>query len=178
MRRLICGLVAGIAAVVTTTVASAAAYVGSYWVGGGAYCQTNPPVYTGQEAAALHFGGKPSDYWISIDPNVVTHTAWEDGDGDTSHLKTPWEGGISLGPVAEDYSFDFGEGYAKPWFGHEFSAYVGDNEWKNTTADSRDASINYVFRVDAVPEPATWALMLAGFGLVGATMRRQRLAAI
>ena len=29
----------------------------------------------------------------------------------------------------------------------------------------------------AVPEPATWALMIAGFGLVGAAMRRRRTAA-
>ena len=30
----------------------------------------------------------------------------------------------------------------------------------------------------AVPEPATWALMIGGFGLVGATMRRRRSAFI
>ena len=29
---------------------------------------------------------------------------------------------------------------------------------------------------DAVPEPATWALMLAGFGMVGAAMRRRHIA--
>ena len=28
----------------------------------------------------------------------------------------------------------------------------------------------------AVPEPATWALMIAGFALVGATMRRRKVA--
>ena len=27
--------------------------------------------------------------------------------------------------------------------------------------------------VDAVPEPAVWSLMIAGFGLVGAGMRRR-----
>ncbi|MCS6986475.1 MAG: PEPxxWA-CTERM sorting domain-containing protein [Sphingomonadaceae bacterium] len=26
----------------------------------------------------------------------------------------------------------------------------------------------------AVPEPATWGLMIAGFGLVGAALRRRR----
>ena len=29
-------------------------------------------------------------------------------------------------------------------------------------------------RIDAVPEPASWALMLGGFGLLGATIRRRR----
>jgi hypothetical protein len=28
--------------------------------------------------------------------------------------------------------------------------------------------------LDPIPEPATWALMILGFGLAGATMRRQR----
>jgi len=30
-----------------------------------------------------------------------------------------------------------------------------------------------VFGVAAVPEPATWAMLLAGFGMIGATQRRQ-----
>ena len=29
-----------------------------------------------------------------------------------------------------------------------------------------------------VPEPATWAMLIAGFGLVGATMRRRRMGAV
>ena len=32
--------------------------------------------------------------------------------------------------------------------------------------------------VAAVPEPATWAMMIAGFGLAGAAMRRRRAAKI
>eukprot|EP01041_Mallomonas_annulata_P030223 gene30223-52331_t len=28
---------------------------------------------------------------------------------------------------------------------------------------------------DAVPEPATWAMMILGFGLVGSQVRRRRL---
>ena len=31
----------------------------------------------------------------------------------------------------------------------------------------------FAFRTAAVPEPASWAMMIAGFGLVGATMRRR-----
>lgn len=156
-----------------SSAASASTFVGSFWVGAGPYFLNNPPVYTGQEAAALIFGGVASDYWISVDPTVVTHTAWEDGYDDTSHLKTDWANSGSLGPVAEDFSESTGSGYL---FGHpSFSAYVEDIEATHTTAESRDASINYVFLAEAgVPEPATWSMMILGFGLLGAALRRHR----
>ncbi|TFU00447.1 PEP-CTERM sorting domain-containing protein [Polymorphobacter arshaanensis] len=28
--------------------------------------------------------------------------------------------------------------------------------------------------VDSVPEPASWAMMITGFGLIGGTLRRRR----
>lgn len=37
-----------------------------------------------------------------------------------------------------------------------------------------DFSLTPVFATGAVPEPATWAMMIAGFGAVGAAMRRRR----
>ena len=43
----------------------------------------------------------------------------------------------------------------------------------NTFHQFSDAS----FTLGAVPEPATWAMLVAGFGLVGATMRRRAAAA-
>lgn len=46
----------------------------------------------------------------------------------------------------------------------------------NTVAGGNDFALDDIsFR--AVPEPQSWALLIAGFGLVGAAMRRRRLAA-
>lgn len=40
--------------------------------------------------------------------------------------------------------------------------------------DLTGASISYQVTLAAVPEPGTWTLMIAGFGLVGAAVRRRR----
>jgi hypothetical protein len=46
--------------------------------------------------------------------------------------------------------------------------------WDTFTADNtHDIDVNISSR-GLVPEPATWALMIAGFGMAGATLRRRR----
>ena len=40
-----------------------------------------------------------------------------------------------------------------------------------------NVQITYDYAAAAVPEPAAWALMLAGFGIVGGAMRRRRVTA-
>ena len=43
-----------------------------------------------------------------------------------------------------------------------------------------DLSVNYAARGDTggVPEAATWAMMLGGFGMIGATLRSRRRVAV
>ena len=55
--------------------------------------------------------------------------------------------------------------------------------WNNTTDPKGNTSWNYFFNIgaaqfdatfSATPEPAAWALMITGFGMVGAAARRRR----
>ncbi len=70
-------------------------------------------------------------------------------------------------------------------------AYSGDAEWQynqnivpsnevpNGGSDAADMNV-WAFQTGAgrVPEPAAWAMMLAGFGLVGSAMRRRSKVAV
>lgn len=49
------------------------------------------------------------------------------------------------------------------WVGFDDSRYIDPN-------DNHD---DYIIRISAVPEPATWLTMIAGFGLVGYQLRRR-----
>jgi hypothetical protein len=133
-------------------------YVGSYRVSDGPYWGSNPPVYSGVEAAALLFGGSPSKYAISVNastnPSTITHTAWVDG-----HAQ-PWA------IVAETYKRDSAPaGYYQPG-GDAISAYVRDH------VDY--SKVNYVWaQTEAVPEPSTALLLLGGVGLMAAVRKRR-----
>lgn len=52
--------------------------------------------------------------------------------------------------------------------------HVGSTAFLNGSWDFE----RLIFRSNGVPEPAAWALMIAGFGLVGAAQRRRREATI
>ncbi len=121
----------------TSNRALTATYVGSFNTNDGPNWTTNPAVYSGVEAAALLFGGSPSDYAISTNPNTsdpltITHTAWA----------STW-GIPNCQEVAENYSLDLGApGYNDPG-GNDTatSAYVDDNCFGGT---------NYVWLVGSV----------------------------
>src|SRR5690606_9405389 len=116
-----------------------ATYVGSFKTSDGPNWGTNPPALSAVQAAALIFGGNPSDYAVSTnsnttDPTTITNTAWG----------TTW--GVSgCQEIAEDYFLDLGApGYNDPGgTSTAISAYVNDN--------CLSGDINYVWLLPSEP---------------------------
>lgn len=150
-------------------------YVGNWQVDSGPYwadfSPNGPLAYTGQEAAALLFGGSASHYVISTvdnDPAHINFNAWYSVIGYGGNQ----DNGGSI--LADNYSSKYLGLYYGPTDGYPSddpkaaaSAYVRDNaEGPNF--------VNYAFLASGVPEPATWAMLLLGFGGIGLMLRRQR----
>jgi hypothetical protein len=154
-------ILACVAAAALAAPATAASFIGSWTVDSGPSWGPSSLAYTGQEAAALIFGGPASKYRIStIDSNPlnIDQLSW------VSTWGGACSGGFPCGTkVAQNFKVSTAGGYLN----------VGD-----TSAYVRDWAVgaqytNFAF---AVPEPASWALMIVGFGLTGAAMRRRRVA--
>lgn len=101
---------------------------------------------------------------------------------------------VDVGGGAQDLSFDFGgqTGMTNLTPANNFSlartftgSFVASGAISTVTftnssfADNTDVALdNVVISVTPVPEAATWAMLISGFGLVGAMRRRQRLASV
>ena len=146
-------------------------YVGSWDVSTGPWWADNPQVYTGQQAAALLFGGNAADYAIStVSSNVgdINVSTWLDGWGDENTY------GTNFTPGAQDFSLDLsGLGYDGCGLANvdcqysSYSAYVSDHF-------GQGQFINYAFSVAAVPLPAGGLLLMTALGGFGFAARRRR----
>jgi hypothetical protein len=81
---------------------------------------------------------------------------------------------ISL--IANPFNIDVNENYAI--FGLPLGAGTYTLTIQGTRGDSGSFGGNVAFQANAVPEPATWALMLLGFGAIGWQLRRRRTLAL
>jgi len=144
------------------TPAKALTFVGSWEVGqSGApgwsdaqFSPNGPLAYTGQEAAALLFGGTASDYRISTISSLIA-------DINDSAWYSVW--GVAGQIFADDYISKYLGQYYGPQSGGTgtASAYVMDWCFQGSNCDK-----NYAFRVDAqsVPGPLPILGIGAAFG--------------
>lgn len=142
--------------------AKALTFVGSWEVGDpgapswsdGQFSPNGPLAYTGQEAAALLFGGTASDYRISTISSLIA-------DINDSAWYSVWAGGGQI--FADDYVSKYlGQYYGPQSDGTgTASAYVQDSCFQGINCGK-----NYAFRVDAqsVPGPLSILGIGAAFG--------------
>lgn len=86
----------------------------------------------------------------------------------------PTIGQFASGLIKATGTFDYVEQY------HSFGRFelLGSVSSFSAKVIQDDGRRGLSFTYNPVPEPATWAMMIAGFGLIGATARRQRLATL
>ena len=96
------------------------------------------------------------------------------GVGAASNGITLFLNGVKMDPPGE---ITGAGGYTTNWTSHNvsFQAKEGDilSFAATGTSDSLGGYLDNI-TISAVPEPATWAMMIAGFGLAGAAIRRRR----
>ncbi|WP_156255790.1 PEPxxWA-CTERM sorting domain-containing protein [Sandarakinorhabdus oryzae] len=164
-------LMAAVTALALPSMAAAVTYtyVGSWRVDGTPYTGVNP-AFTGQAAAAFIFGGSASNYAISTvdaNPANIDFQSWVSVWFAGSFPDCP---GFPCGrKVAQDFAVSTGGFYQSPG---DTSAFVSD--WAQG-----EQFTNYAFTVEGgVPEPASWMMLITGFGLTGAALRRRRTAVV
>ncbi len=91
----------------------------------------------------IHAG---TDYWLTV-ANFNSDWQWSEALAGPTVGSELYNAHRSVGPGCLD-----GGPHCGPW---------------------TDLHTDFAFRIDAVPEPATWAMMIVGFGGVGAVMRRR-----
>jgi hypothetical protein len=100
-----------------------------------------------------------------------SQTIWIDGAVATTRSDIDLDGRDHANPFTIGYSSVFGN--------REFAGLIDEVAVWNRALSASEVATLYAARLDAgdgsptVPEPATWATMLLGFGLVGGRLRRR-----
>lgn len=144
-------------------VSAAPLFAGSWNLFSGASYMDLPALYTGQDAAAVLFGGEAGDYVISTagsDVADIDYMAWYDVHG------------LGVQAFAQNYLSDAGLAGIYDTTG-DASAMVQDHLYQGSEPYPY---VNYAFRVSAtgaeVPEPMSVGLL--GAGLLGMALVRRR----
>ncbi|MEQ1548968.1 MAG: choice-of-anchor C family protein [Chakrabartia sp.] len=151
-------------------IAGSVDYIGSYWTAS-----------NGARSVDLA-GNAPGTLAQTFDTVVgqsysVSFDLWANNDGGT----LPRFAYANVGAGDLTFSSNGGGTRAAPnWTGNSFTFLAtGSSTTLSFRADPSSSSRAYGAALDnvsvtAVPEPATWAFMIAGFGLIGGTMRRRK----
>ena len=85
-------------------------------------------------------------------------------------------GNVLLGSVTDTYptGFNAGKSQTLNFLGVKYYIASSGSNQNNENSILWDISNFRVSVANAVPEPASWAMMLIGFGVVGATLRRRQ----
>ena len=149
-----------------------------YWDTGTYNGAINKP--PGIDIVALNAGGIKL---ISFDKAVVDpYIALMSWNGNTVEFSAPftvesngpgyWGSGTPILNGSSTGFFGAGEVHAIIRFSGTFNSI----SFTDTSEDWHGYTVGIGDVAGAIPEPATWGMMIAGFGLVGASLRRRRLA--
>ncbi len=116
-------------------------------------------VYAHSYATAINNSGQVVGYSSNSSTFSDTHaTIW---DGTASHTPTDLNDFLSLSDVDAGWVLDKANG-------------INDNGWIVGNAHNNRTNIGHAFLLTPVPEPETYALFMAGLGLMGFIARRRK----
>ncbi|WP_223799135.1 PEPxxWA-CTERM sorting domain-containing protein [Sphingomonas nostoxanthinifaciens] len=155
---------------------AAAALVSAFAIGSAASAATLLVSVVGPDAGTFEIDSNPTPYGVYVDPyyhqdhffvHVSNQTGFFDEILGVSFFSS---GGAIIQYSNADYTPLTG---AKLFTGSVNNPFITIGSFMAEDADGFKYSIT-ISNAPAVPEPASWAMMVGGFGVVGGAMRRRQ----